>query len=679
MKSTIIGIRQAFRRFSRSSFFIPALLFILAFLSYGVLIPQLGFYWDDLPYLFLSHSQGIAGYPAYMSFDRPFSAGFFMLEVTLFGSYPLGYHIFALLLRWACATALFLILERILIRNRQANFLAAAIFLVYPGFLQQPIALIYSLHFAALFLFLLSILFMLLSIEKDNHRFIYTMAGLIASFGLFASEYFALLELVRPIVLCLYFRKKNILKENIFFSIINFWIPYLIVFCLFLIWRVFIFKFPTYSLNLFSKVAGNAVPAIIQLITRVLRDLYTVTTLVWFKSFDLSFITQLNSIQFLSWLAIMVCTFLILNWSFRIAFEDQSSSRRSRKAITYLGVILIFLAGLAIWITDLPIELQFAWDRLTLPFSLGIGCLVAGVWMKFFNKKNNLRNLIACLLISISAGHHYLNSLAFRSDWEYFNEFFQQLSIRAPDLKQGTTILTNQFGLKYYSDNSLAAPLNWYYDDNNHSLNLNYMFYFLNVRLNRGLPALNKDLAINQTYRSFSFTGSTNNLLYLEYQPPSCLHILDQYSFMIFRQKIPEQTQKAIDLSNLDLIDPHGNHRFPAFFLPGMGKNWCYYFEKADLAKQFSDWKYIVELGKEAFGSGLKSFDPNEYFPFIEAHAHESDLDSAIQLTRAALQLSPEIRPQLCRLWSGLLNNILYDKLSDSVSQLFYSDLQCFQ
>lgn len=193
--------------------FFPLFLIILSILSYGVLTPFLGFYWDDLTYLYLSHSQGIGGYPSYMSSDRPFSALFFMLEVFLFGNHPLGYHFFALILRWASAYILYLILEKIFPSNQFQNIMAATLFLLFPGFLQQSISLIYSLHFTVLLLFLFSVFFMILSFQDRPHRFQYTFLGLACSLGVFASEYFAFLELIRPVLIYFFSAVKNLILQ----------------------------------------------------------------------------------------------------------------------------------------------------------------------------------------------------------------------------------------------------------------------------------------------------------------------------------------------------------------------------------------------------------------------------------------------------------------------------------
>lgn len=676
MTLSIDRIKRYARGFIQSSCFIPFIYLLLAILSYGLLINRLGFFWDDFPYLYLNHSQGITGYPAYMSGDRPFSAWFFMLEGSVFGENPLGYHVFALLIRWAGACVFFQLLEKIFTGNKNSNFLAAAIFLIYPGFLQQPIALIYSLHFAVLFLFLLSILFMLYSLEKSTYYVLFTFLGLTTSLCIFSSEYFAFLELIRPAIIWIFIKKINFSSRISIKKIFLIWSPYFVVFLLFFIWRIFIFKFPTYSPEMISALGQDMISGIAHLLTRVIKDFFIVSLQVWLLIFTPITSFHSNQPQILTWLLISIFSCLILYYAIIIVFrKNREHSHPKEKTMLAGGLLLILLAGIPIWVTDLPINFEFAWNRLTLPFSLGVGLLITGLF-SIILKNSKTRRIVFCLLIGFSAGFHYLNANSFTNDWELFKQFFQQFAWRVPSLTQDTTILTDQFPLKYFSDNSLTAPLNWIYDENSHSLKLNFMFYFLDVRLGRRLLELERDLPIDQPYRSFSFHGSTNQLLVLEYHPPACVHIIDNSSF-INMNKYPVKFQKAINLSDPNLIQTEIGYKLPDFIKIEVEKDWCYFFEKADLARQHSNWKEITSLADEAFNQNFKPFDPGEYFPFIEAFGQEKDFISAIKLSRSILLSSTELKPQLCTLWKSLLKSMPFEEKDELVSQFYYSELQC--
>jgi hypothetical protein len=81
---------------------------------------------------------------------------------------------------------------------------------------------------------------------------------------------------------------------------------------------------------------------------------------------------------------------------------------------------------------------------------------------------------------------------------------------------------------------------------------------------------------------------------------------------------------------------------------------WCYYFQKADLARQSEDWDAIVELEQQAQAGGfVPGFGP-ELLPFIEAHARLGAWGEALTLSRQARAIIGEMDPLLCSTWLRL-------------------------
>ena len=64
---------------------------------------------------------------------------------------------------------------------------------------------------------------------------------------------------------------------------------------------------------------------------------------------------------------------------------------------------------------------------------------------------------------------------------------------------------------------------------------------------------------------------------------------------------------------------------------------WCYYFTKAELAQQTGDYQTVVSLGNEAISLGYKPTDQNEWLVFIKAYALTGDIQTAKELSTAAL------------------------------------------
>jgi hypothetical protein len=92
-----------------------------------------------------------------------------------------------------------------------------------------------------------------------------------------------------------------------------------------------------------------------------------------------------------------------------------------------------------------------------------------------------------------------------------------------------------------------------------------------------------------------------------------------------------------------------------SLFAPEPAHGWCYYFEKADLARQVRDWAEVTRLGEIAFKLDDHPNDPVERFVFIEGYAHEGQWDRAVKLSRASYQVSKAyVGPLLCLLWARI-------------------------
>ena len=93
----------------------------------------------------------------------------------------------------------------------------------------------------------------------------------------------------------------------------------------------------------------------------------------------------------------------------------------------------------------------------------------------------------------------------------------------------------------------------------------------------------------------------------------------------------------------------------PGFYDPEPRHGWCYYFQKAELARQFGDWNEVATLADAAFQLDEHFNNPVELFVFIEGYAHLGDWNGAIKLSREARLVSKSyVDPLLCRLWKRI-------------------------
>ena len=663
-------LKDFFRLHKESDYIVYVWFFLLCVLCYGILIPFLGFYWDDLPYLFQYHSFGLAGFPEFVASDRPFSAWIFMLTTGLFKFNPVGYHLLAFFLRFIGVMLFYQILKEIWPEKKTFNLFTSSIFAVYPGFLQQPIALIYCHHFSVLAIFLLSVLLMIKVAKSQKiNGFVFGLS-ILGSFHIFSIENFAMLEIIRPFIIWLVLKKEMGNEKKTLHKILLLWLPYVTILVSFLVWRVFIFKFPTYQPGFFEELKQNPYISIFDLIKRVPKDFYTTTVGAWSKSLTIPQVSSFGKSATLFFWILTIFT-LVITFIFTAIMSDKKvdiENKNENLSIFIAGIILFFLAGSIGWVLGLPLDIKFAWDRMTLAFIPAVAILT-GSFLYLLNNLRVFRNIIFAFLISMAVGSHFENGMRFKRDWENIQKMQWQLSWRIPDLKANTTLITSEPGLNYYSDNSLTSPLNLMYSDQK-SEQLEYLLYFSDVRLGLGLKKLEKEIPILQRYRSFSFSGNTSNVIAYKFNPPSCLQVMDRvFSNSITNPNLSLLQTDELRMSNLALVQID-SQKSPPVYLFGSEpeKSWCYYFEKADLARQNSNFVQITVLGDEAINNGLFPRSVSEWLPFLEGYSWVGQWDKVDFIINEILASEGNYKQGMCYTLKRINNNIRFpfgEKIQD--------------
>ncbi|HLE82478.1 MAG TPA: hypothetical protein VJA25_14595, partial [Dehalococcoidia bacterium] len=110
------------------------------------------------------------------------------------------------------------------------------------------------------------------------------------------------------------------------------------------------------------------------------------------------------------------------------------------------------------------------------------------------------------------------------------------------------------------------------------------------------------------------------------------------------------------DASRIHRTAPGSDYPPQDVFGPEPEHDWCYYYERAELASQFKDYPEVIRLHHEATVSGYLpsnplSRSPHEWLPFIRAYLQLENWEHAEEITLAVDQLDPNYRSSLCRLW----------------------------
>jgi hypothetical protein len=154
--------------------------------------------------------------------------------------------------------------------------------------------------------------------------------------------------------------------------------------------------------------------------------------------------------------------------------------------------------------------------------------------------------------------------------------------------------------------------------------------------------------------RQLEFVGNTSKAIAVLHQEKNaCLRVLDP---IYAEDPFLQGRDVLMNVTNPSLIipDPAAPPPDPEIFGPEPEHDWCYYFQKADLARQTGDWKTVVALYKEAQDKSLTPSLGTEYIPFIEAYAQTGEWKKASSLTRLAQKTNAGQKKILCNTWSRL-------------------------
>lgn len=114
-------------------------------------------------------------------------------------------------------------------------------------------------------------------------------------------------------------------------------------------------------------------------------------------------------------------------------------------------------------------------------------------------------------------------------------------------------------------------------------------------------------------------------------------------------------------------------------FGPEPEKDWCYYFEKADLARQFSKWEEVLSLYDQARTADLQPIFGPEYIPLIEAYVNTGQAFQAGETTIKASQMTAHMHPYFCHLWEDYQNKLAGEPDISAIVHRLDHVLECDQ
>ncbi len=429
-------VKASLSNFFKSDRAVPLILLLAAVASFGLLIPTLGFYWDDWPVIYMRQTQGIHGFWDFYQYDRPFSAWTYILFSPLLGTRPLAWQIFTLLLRWLTAVFLWAGLKTLWPKKSLQVLWVALLFTVFPIFTQQSVAVAYSQHWITYLFYFASIYFMLLAQEKRQHFYLFTtIALLLSAVEMFTMEYFVGLELLRPVFLWIYFHEKQpgiSVRTAIQRVLATVWI-YLALIAVFVVWRVFFLHLAAPDPNqpvFLDSLRKAPLTAILSLGQKAAQDLVYLLA-GWLTSISPANI-DLTRPFFLLSLATAIVVSVILGLMIRHSQADQEVQRDHWPVVAMsFGVLAVFFGTLPVWLIDRQISVGPLGNRFSLAAMFGIALILVG-FLEWLSPRKREKLIVICILVGLAIHTNLYTAKSYQQSWEKQRSFYWQLFWRAP-------------------------------------------------------------------------------------------------------------------------------------------------------------------------------------------------------------------------------------------------------
>jgi hypothetical protein len=660
---------------------LPVLSLALTLLSYAVLSPSLSFYLDDWPQLYSLDIRGIEGIKQYFLFDgRPYGFWPDLLVYKIWGTNPLGWHLTNYALRWI--TGLFMWGTFINLwpqRKREISW-AVLIFAVFPLFVQQSMGTTFIAHWFCYALFFLSLFLMVLAVRhKRSAVWLIALSFLVNIPNLFTYENFIGVEFVRPLILWFALSDEKNVKKRLVQGLF-YWLPFLILDGVYIYWRLFVMDNlragtePILFYNLYHQPLTTA----LQLGTFILRDTLHMIVSVWYPTLDPYTIDLTVPAKILA----NVLTVLVIVTGVFVLLRKKMglSEAEERKSDSFpLQAMLIGLAGIILgvapgWIIMRTVSgTSGLWDdRFGLPAMWASSIFLVGLIAYLFKRHPVRGEILLVILIGLAVGRNLAVTNEYRWATVYQNRFFSQLKWRAPYLQPKTTLLADNEMFPKMGVYPTAFALNMFYPTASAMPEVDYWFFTLHKYFPDTIDQLADGIPVTADKWFAKYGADSRNSLVIawNFDKSNCVWVLTENDRYI--PTLSENTVAALGVSNLGRIDPTADDHLPSRNLFGREdrNTWCYYYEKADLARQQGDWQTITQLFDESVQQDLSPDNGVELMPFIEAYARQGNADQSMELTKMATHLTDNLTPFLCDNW----NRFAKDLQKDDGVQRAYDD-----
>lgn len=633
-------------------------LVIVSALAYLPYVAQLGYLNDDWYLMYDAHVAGPGFFKEVFASDRPLRAFMLGPAFSLFGMNPLPYHLTAYAFRLLSGFSALWLTRQLWPNQHGFNFSVALLFLIYPGFLSQVNPIDYQSQLVSLFLAVFSIVITNLALQASHpiQRWGYTVLSIFLGWlYLGLVEYFIGFEFLRVASITFIFLRGNdsIPSKRKLSLALGKLLHFLLIPVGFLGWRLFLFSPERRATDVVSQLGiffSSPVNTGGWWFTNLLQGTLNTAFFSWsVPLYNLAFALRLR--DFLTGLSVALLAAVIAGFVIhQMQRPDREiSAKTAINSSLLIGILSIMMGLLPIIIANRYVEFS-NYSRYTLPGAFGAAMILTGLLFSLSSVR--LRSFFFTALIGVAVLTHNANAVNAVFNQKIIQDFWWQVSWRAPQIKPGTLLTAFHSGYGIQEDYFIWGPANLIY----------YPEKQTGEQVKIILPAaiLNDDnmlkMITGKGREEFERRGNFgvreyNDLLVIT-QPSSsaCVRILDGDAPELSTLD-DNRIRLVASNSQVKNIILDGSHSNPIelVFGPQPAHTWCYYYQKASLARQQGDWQTVANLGDLALEAGHYPGDRIEWMPFLQAYAHLDRSANVRQIARI-LREEPYLVQQACQI-----------------------------
>ena len=614
------------------------LLFIISAITYLPHIAGLNFYRDDWYYIVDGFSGGKGIFHTMFAIDRPARGYLFEWIFRLFGMHPLPYHLSTYFWRLLSGVAALFLFRFLWPKQKQAAFWMALLFTLYPGYLWWISGVEYQPMTISVFFQVISILFMLYALKAETgwKKIVFTIISIFSGWiYIFLVDYAAGMEAFRffcVFLLIFHDEGKKPFFKMVFQVVRKAWVYLLIPFG-FLFWNLFLFqnqRGETDIIGHFHHVFSD--PSIlVYWFVNFLNSVLNTSLFSWVVPFYERFFNQpIRQIVGGFVVAVLALLSIYLFSFFSRQMQKEAPAQESRnwtKEAFWAGLLGVMFGVLPIIIAN-RVVLFHAYSHYTLPASLAASMMIVGL-LSMIRQPGFRYSLTVMLTIFAILTHYSLATDALLEE-KKVQTFWWQMAWRTNTMEKGTTLLVQFPNFNPGEEKDVVwGPANLIFAPGyDHSHPVEYPITSVPNNYETTKLIQSEEGSI-WNYRSHSGVLDYGKLLVIS-QPTSssCVHVMDA-RWPRLTKADPDQILILSAQSNIDTLQFDGNSPGPQTYIFGNepAHEWCYFYQKAEIALQQEQWQAVLSIAEEASTLDYRPNDRVEWMPFLQAAAFLGEED----------------------------------------------------